>query len=163
MVELGTQIAGEKYEQIYRKAFALFSTTPDWVTFFRQIMGVGGIIRTTFSSKEELSDFERSETFGRIQQMLGKLREPVPTNTSPAEPNRVITVRLPESLHEKLRVEAHDYRTSVNKLCISKLLQFIENDLVPEDKWTPKNIPEGDGKEAKQKDDSEEEGTGADQ
>ena len=43
----------------------------------------------------------------------------------------MITVRLPKSLHESLRAEAHEKRTSMNKLCISKLLQFIDTDLVP--------------------------------
>jgi predicted HicB family RNase H-like nuclease len=43
----------------------------------------------------------------------------------------VITVRLPKSLHESLRAEAHDRRTSMNKLCISKLLQVVDGDLVP--------------------------------
>jgi predicted HicB family RNase H-like nuclease len=43
----------------------------------------------------------------------------------------VITVRLPKSLHESLRAEAHDRRTSMNKLCISKLLQVIDDELVP--------------------------------
>ena len=43
----------------------------------------------------------------------------------------MITVRLPKSLHEALRAEAHEHRTSMNKLCISKLLQFIDNEKVP--------------------------------
>ncbi len=47
------------------------------------------------------------------------------------EPTRVITVRLPKSLHEALRVEAHEHRTSMNKLCISKLLQIIDGQQVP--------------------------------
>ena len=41
------------------------------------------------------------------------------------EPTRVITVRLPESLHEALKAEASDHNTSMNKLCISKLLQVL--------------------------------------
>jgi hypothetical protein len=34
-------------------------------------------------------------------------------------------------MHEYLRTEAHDLRTSMSKLCISKLLQVIEQDLIP--------------------------------
>jgi predicted HicB family RNase H-like nuclease len=45
----------------------------------------------------------------------------------------VITVRLPQSLHEALKDEAHAHRTSMNQLCISKLLQFIDGDFVPND------------------------------
>jgi predicted HicB family RNase H-like nuclease len=41
-----------------------------------------------------------------------------------------ITVRLPKSLHESLRAEAHDRKTSMNQLCISKLLQVIDAEMV---------------------------------
>jgi hypothetical protein len=36
---------------------------------------------------------------------------------------RVITVRLPASLHEALKDEAHQRKVSMNKLCINKLVQ----------------------------------------
>ncbi|MCA9241923.1 MAG: hypothetical protein KDA37_17050, partial [Planctomycetales bacterium] len=36
-----------------------------------------------------------------------------------------------------LRTEAHDLRTSMNKLCISKLLQVIEQDMIPTEKTAP--------------------------
>ena len=73
----------------------------------------------------------RATAYQEIQQMLTKLREQGPVATDPAEPTRVITVRLPKSLHEALRAEAHEHRTSMNKLCISKLLQFIDGQMVP--------------------------------
>lgn len=38
-----------------------------------------------------------------------------------AERLSVITVRLPERLHELLKQEAHNKRTSLNKLCLEKL------------------------------------------
>ena len=44
------------------------------------------------------------------------------------EPTRVITVRLPRSLHESLKDEANSRKTSMNQLCISKLLQVIEEE-----------------------------------
>ena len=34
-------------------------------------------------------------------------------------------------MHESLRIEAHEYHTTMNKLCISKLLQFIDTENVP--------------------------------
>ena len=45
------------------------------------------------------------------------------------EPTRVITVRMPQSLHEALQAEAHAHQTSMNKLCITKLLQVIDGEL----------------------------------
>ena len=43
----------------------------------------------------------------------------------------MITIRLPKSLHDTLRTEADDMNLSINKLCISKLLQRIESRFVP--------------------------------
>jgi hypothetical protein len=45
----------------------------------------------------------------------------------------VLTIRLPVCVHESLRLEAHNQHTSMNQLCISKLLQSIDSDLVPSD------------------------------
>jgi len=75
--------------------------------------------------------FEQTEAYQDILHLLTKLREQGPLAVDAEEPTRVITVRLPKSLHETLRAEAHEHRTSMNKLCISKLLQFIDNDKVP--------------------------------
>ena len=63
--------------------------------------------------------------------MLSKLREKNAEVPVTDEPTRVITVRLPKSLHEALRAEAHTRQTSMNQLCISKLLQIIEQQFVP--------------------------------
>ena len=122
----------EKAQEVHRFAREKFSASPDWVTFFREVLGLNGIVRRMFSTRESLSDFEQTAEYTQIQQMLTKLRQP--GNTPPdetKEPTRVITVRLPKSLHEALRSEAHEHETSMNKLCISKLLQFIDNEKVP--------------------------------
>jgi predicted HicB family RNase H-like nuclease len=121
----------ERYQQILNTARQLYEQEPDWVTFFREVLGVDGMIRTTFTSLDDLAAFERSPEFEQIQKWLVKLREQRTSTDSESEPTRVITVRLPKSMHEYLRTEAHDLRTSMNKLCISKLLQVIEQDLVP--------------------------------
>lgn len=121
----------EKYQQILQTARQLYDTEPDWVTFFREILGVDGIVRRQFTSLEDLNTFEKSPEFEQIQKWLVKLREQKNATDTESEPTRVITVRLPKSMHEYLRTEAHDLRTSMNKLCISKLLQVIEQDLIP--------------------------------
>jgi predicted HicB family RNase H-like nuclease len=121
----------EKYQEILKTASQLYSSEPDWVTFFREILGVDGIVRRHFTRLEDLSAFEKSPEFEQIQKWLVKLREQKNATDTESEPTRVITVRLPKSMHEYLRTEAHDLRTSMNKLCISKLLQVIEQDLIP--------------------------------
>jgi predicted HicB family RNase H-like nuclease len=134
----------EKYQQILQTARRLYEQEPDWVTFFREVLGVDGMVRGTFSSLEDLAAFERSQEFEQIQKWLVKLREQRNATDTESEPTRVITVRLPKSMHEYLRTEAHDLRTSMNKLCISKLLQVIEQDLIPAERTgsTPERKPQ---------------------
>ena len=121
----------EKYQPILQSARQLFESEPDWVTFFREILGVDGVVRRQFTRLEDLTAFEKSPEFDQIQKWLVKLREQKNATDTESEPTRVITVRLRKSMHEYLRTEAHDLRTSMNKLCISKLLQVIEQDLIP--------------------------------
>jgi hypothetical protein len=121
----------DKYQPILQAARQLYESDTDWVTFFREIFGVDGIIRRQFSRLEDLTAFERSAEFEQIQKWLVKLREQKNATDIESEPTRVITIRMPKSMHEYLRTEAHDLRTSMNKLCISKLLQVVERDMVP--------------------------------
>ena len=63
--------------------------------------------------------------------MVARLRGGNADYQNGREPTRVITVRLPKSLHESLRDEAHQRNTSMNKLCISKLLQIVDDQFIP--------------------------------
>jgi predicted HicB family RNase H-like nuclease len=121
----------EKFQDVFHRAQSLFEKDPDWVTFFREVLGVEGVVRRAFPSLEELTAFERSSEYDQIQNWIVKLREKRSASDTESEPTRVITVRLPRSLHEYLKIEAHDLHTSMNKLCISKLLQVIDEDKIP--------------------------------
>jgi predicted HicB family RNase H-like nuclease len=114
-----------------RIASEMFQQQPDWIAFFREVLGVDGLLRRLFPQPEELAAFEKTAEYTEIQLMLAKLRERSGAAADGKEPTRVITVRLPKSLHESLRAEAHDRKTSMNQLCISKLLQVIEAELMP--------------------------------
>jgi predicted HicB family RNase H-like nuclease len=114
-----------------RIAAEMFHQQPDWITFFREVLGVDGLLRRLFPKPEELANFEKSAEYNEIQLMLAKLRERSGAAADGKEPTRVITVRLPKSLHESLRAEAHDRKTSMNQLCISKLLQVIDAEMMP--------------------------------
>lgn len=127
----------EKFQDLYQRASQRFQAAEDWVTYFREVLGVDGMIRKAFSNPDELSEFERSQEYEEIQQMLVKLRERNTPVNEEEDPTRVITVRLPHSMHETLRNEAHEHRTSMNKLCISKLLQVIDGEMVPKNRSKP--------------------------
>jgi predicted HicB family RNase H-like nuclease len=130
--EMG-MIANEKQAEVKRTAERLYAQEPDWVTFYREIFGLRGLVRQMFPGRDALAAFEQTEAYQAVLQMLTRLRESGNVAANPEEPTRVITVRLPRSLHEALRVEAHEHRTSMNKLCVSKLLQFIDTEKVPSD------------------------------
>lgn len=120
----------ERLDLLLRHSTEAYSRNADWVNFFREVLGPDGLVRKLFASPEEMAAFERSEEHAAIQQMLTKLRERSGDSTE-EEPTRVITVRLPKSLHESLKAEAHLHQTSMNQLCISKLLQLADKNFVP--------------------------------
>jgi len=109
----------EKYQEVLEFAESRYRQNPDWVTFFREVLGVDGAARKTFPTYDELSTFEQSDEFDKIQKLLVKLREKRPSADTESEPTRVITVRLPKSMHE---------------LCISKLLQVIGEEMIPNER-----------------------------
>ncbi len=120
----------DKTQEVLNVAQNLYSQDPDWVMFFREILGIEGAVRKLFPSAGELAEFERTPEYSQIQGMLARLRERGRGKPSQPEPTRVITVRLPKSLHDSLRAEAHERRTSMNRLCIAKLLQVVDEHLL---------------------------------
>jgi predicted HicB family RNase H-like nuclease len=124
-------LPADRRQHVFRAASDLYRQRPDWATFFRKVLGTDGLIRQLFPTAEQMAELESSEEYAEIQQMLAKLRTKSTPPPDDSEPTRVITVRLPKSLHESLRSEAHERHTSMNKLCISKLLQMVDNGLVP--------------------------------
>ena len=94
-----------------------------------------GIVRRAFPTRELLAAFEETEDYQQILHLLTMLREQGATPPDEEE-TRIVTVRLPKSLHETLRFEAHEHCTSINKLCISKLLRFIDSEKVPREAWS---------------------------
>ena len=135
----------EKHEEIKAAAEALFAAKPEWIVFYREILGLRGMIRRHFQTPSSMTEFEQTDIYRQIQRMLAELRKLPPPKKDPAsfeaaengeakakdEDTRVITVRIPQSLHDALRIEAYEHRTSINKLCISKLLQSIDSEHVP--------------------------------
>lgn len=122
-----------KAKKVLGVAQEFFNREPDWVTFFREVVGINGIVQTAFPEPRALAAFKLTDEYAAIEQMLTRLREQVDLYP-PKENVRVITIRLPQSLHDSLTAEAKKYETSVNKLCLSKLMQIIDKDLVPNNK-----------------------------
>lgn len=127
------RVTESRETQILNIARGLFHLQCDWVTFYREIFGPEGAVRQLYPSAQEAAAFEHTATCDEIQRMVRGLRQMGLEPPQETEPTRMITVRLPKSLHEALRDEAFRHKTSMNKLCISKLLQLIDATLVPSD------------------------------
>ena len=111
---------------VLQVAERLYGMDPEWVVFFREVLGVEGIVRRTFSDPESLVRFECSPQYARIREMLDSLRSRQQDRPTDRETQRVVTVRMPRSLHETLKNEAGLLRVSVNTLCISKLMKLLD-------------------------------------
>ena len=125
-------VSDRQRREAVHMALEMARQVPDWETFFREVMGVEGLLARLFPNREELGAFEETPEYVEIQHIMARLRgrrgRRIPIDR---ETTKVITVRLPESLHASLIAEASASGTSMNKLCISKLLQIVEEDLIP--------------------------------
>jgi uncharacterized protein (DUF4415 family) len=120
----------EKIETLQARFVELCGVPMNWVDFHRELLGVNGTAMQLFRTREEQDLFRLDSLCVAIQETVKALREKS-GDTAENEPTRVITVRLPKTLHEALKAEAHLHQTSMNQLCITKLLQLVRPDYVP--------------------------------
>ena len=121
----------QRGREVLRLAQEAFSQTGSWVVFYREMLGGEGIVRKLFPEPEQLRRFEESREFAELQEMIAAMRSQDSSKSDANEPERMITIRIPRSLHDALRIESDELNLSINKLCISKLLQRIESRYVP--------------------------------
>lgn len=99
---------------------------PSGMCFFNEILSINGAIRQQFAGTE-LKEFYATDDYKALLQFQSKLNEidraqGRDENGSGREAMQVITVRMPQSLHSTLKEEAYENHTSMNKLCIQKLM-----------------------------------------
>ncbi|MBN2022417.1 MAG: hypothetical protein JW809_06445 [Pirellulales bacterium] len=133
--------AAPREAEVYRAAAALFAEQPDWVTFYREMLGVGGVVRQYYPTRESLAEFEATDCHGELLRMMARLRENPPIPADQQEPTAVITVRIPRSMHEALTEEAYQRKTTLNKLCISKLVQCVDRSMIPRKRYLETDKP----------------------
>lgn len=114
--------------EIRRQIESLAESCPHWVSFYRKTLGPSGIMQTLTGQQ-----CHESGLYAEILETLADLRGRTKGKPSAVEPERMITIRIPVSLHQSLSTEARKSRVSVNKLAISKLVQPIEPRFVPDD------------------------------
>ncbi len=121
----------ERGNEALRLAVLAFPQTGSWVVFYRTMLGVDGVCRKLFPTADELRYFETTEQFIELNEMVAAMRSEDKAKGNTAEPERMITIRIPKSLHDVLKAESDEQNLSINKLCISKLLQRLHPKFAP--------------------------------
>lgn len=120
-----------KRKLVFETATELFGVAPTWTAFYRETLGGGGVARALFVDADEAREYECSDEHSKVLEMLTILRSRDLPENDPHEQQRMITVRIPKSLHDAICDEANVLAVSVNKLCISKLLQKVDPAMIP--------------------------------
>jgi len=123
--------SGMKRRLVFETAVELFGVAPTWTAFYRETLGGSGVSRALFVDADETREYECSEEHLKVLEMLTVLRSRDLPENDPHEQQRMITVRIPKSLHDSICDEANELAVSVNKLCISKLLQKADPMMIP--------------------------------
>jgi predicted HicB family RNase H-like nuclease len=105
-------------------AMELFESEPSWDEFYGRFWGAEGKIRQSFPDSDSRKWFEQTDIHRELLEMLTAIRSLRGHDTST---ERMVTVRLPKSQHDSLRLEADERGVSMNRLAISKLLLPIED------------------------------------
>jgi predicted HicB family RNase H-like nuclease len=118
--EEAAQVSETPIMRIMRTATELYARKEHWSIFHQQVFGPTGSIKSTLT-RDEYAQFKTTENWTHLWRMMSDLRKR-DCRASDRESERVITVRLPRSLHARLKQEAHEHETSLNQLCIDRLL-----------------------------------------
>jgi hypothetical protein len=121
----------DRCKSVVALAAELFGVAPTWTAFYREVLGESGIVRGVFPEMEERQAYEQTDAHSQVFEMLTTLRSRDLPENDPTEPQRMITIRLPMTLHNAICSEANELEVSVNKLCISRMLQQLDDRMIP--------------------------------
>ena len=108
-----------------------FGAAPTWTAFYREALGKEGIVSKVFPDQQGCNAFMESPEYFQVLEMLTALRARNLPENDPTEAQRMITIRLPMSLHDSVCREANELKISVNSLCITRMLQPLVAEMLP--------------------------------
>lgn len=112
----------EKADKVLERAMALLPKVgSSWAEFSNALFDQkSGLVPLTFADPMELQAFWDSDQYKSINNMLLHLMKEHGTDGANPKNGRVL-VRLPQTLHKALIVEARHEKTSLNQLIVSKV------------------------------------------
>ena len=141
-------------KDLLKLAKEFHAQSPSWVIFYRDIFGVGGAIDRFFPEVADRERFHKTSVYLEIASLLTDLRTTATEKLSKHENVQLITIRVPDSLHKVLQAESTANNISMNALAISKLIQPLRKELIPDFQQNPRGRKfgpqKGDTHDAKQ-------------
>ncbi|WP_047817260.1 hypothetical protein [Rhodopirellula islandica] len=121
----------DRPQMVLKLAGEVFAQTGSWVVFYREMMGCDGVVWKLFPDPAQRRHFESSPEFAELLEIMTSIRSQDSSKTKEHEPERMITVRLPRSMHSTAVQEASELGLSINSYCLTKLLQPINKRFTP--------------------------------
>lgn len=109
--------------QVLRMAEEAFAMTGSWVVFYRTMLAPGGVVDKLYSNPTARRYFETTREFAELLEMVTAIRSQDDSSSGTHEPTRMITIRVPRSLHDATVRESEELELSINSYCVTKLLQ----------------------------------------
>ncbi len=109
--------------QVLRLAEEAFAMTGSWVVFYRTMLAPGGVVHQLYDNPTSRRYFETTREFAELLEMVTAIRSQDDSSSGTHEPTRMVTIRVPRSLHEATIQEAKELELSINAYCVTKLLQ----------------------------------------
>jgi len=129
---IGTDLPMEQRpEEVLRVAREAFAKTGSWVVFYRWMLSPGGVVDQLYPTRAMRQYFETTEAFAELLEMVTSIRSQDDSKAGAYEPERMITVRLPRSMHDAVIRDAEALDLSINKYCLTKLLQPTNKRFTP--------------------------------
>lgn len=123
----------QRGDEVTRLAHEAFAKTTSWVVFYREMLGVEGVVATLYPTKEERQFFETQPEFLELLEIVTSLRSQDTSKMDAYEPTRMLTVRMPRSLHAEVIRRSEEQGLSLNSYAITKLLQPVDKRFTPEE------------------------------
>lgn len=105
----------DRMDSVLESARELEKIKPNWMDFYKEVLWRDGVARREFADADEWALWEASDQLRVVRMLMDGLRE---CKSLKSEETSTITIRLPKLLHQKLKVEAHNRKISMNGLVV---------------------------------------------
>ena len=121
-----------EFREVVERAIEIIESCTTWAEAHGKVFGVDGYLGRLFDDRTTQCRFRDSFEYRVILESLAELRARDTNKSTATQPMRILTIRLPQSVHQAMAAEADSMRVSINQLGISKLLVEIDPRLVPD-------------------------------